>query len=124
MNGIFRPTLTPNAWVASLEDAHPQLKISWREPKSIKEIKLFFDTDYDHPMESTLMGHPESEIPFCVKSYRITDGNGKLLHAEMENHQTINVISFKPAISVDRLIIELDHPGEAIPAALFGLICN
>lgn len=124
LNGIFRPTIMPNAWVASLEDARPQLKLSWREPKSIKEIKLFFDTDYDHPMESTLMGHPESEIPFCVKSYRIKDGNGKLLHAKEENHQTINIISFKPAISVERLIIELDHPGDAIPAALFGLICK
>ncbi|SFB60915.1 FAD-dependent oxidoreductase [Algoriphagus aquimarinus] len=123
-NGVFRPTVKPNAWVASIEDKNPQLKLSWSSIKSIKEVTLFFDTDFDHPMESTLMGHPESEIPFCVKSYRIKDGNGKLLHTQEANHQTINIISFEQAVSTKELIIELDHPSESVPAALFGLICK
>ena len=29
-------------------------------------------------MESVLMGHPEREIPFCVKRYRILDDQGKV----------------------------------------------
>lgn len=123
-NGIFRPTIQPNAWVASLEDRQPQLKLSWNAPQPINEIKLFFDTDYDHPMESTLMGHPESEIPFCIKSYRIKDGAGILLYAQEANHQTINIISFESARDIQELIIELDHPHETVPAALFGLVCK
>jgi hypothetical protein len=123
-NGIFRPAVQPNAWVASLEDKGPQMKVCWDSPQSIKEIKLFFDTDFDHPMESTLMGHPESEIPFCVKSYRIKDGQGNLLHAQDANHQTINTISFEDAISTDKLIFEIDHPSDTVPAALFGLLCK
>lgn len=122
-NGMFRPTVMPNAWVASLSDKQPQLKLTWGEAKTISEIRLFFDTDYDHPMESTLMGHPESEIPFCVRSYRIRDGKGAILFAEDSNHQTINRVIFEPAVSVQELVIELDHPGKSIPAALFGLLC-
>ena len=123
-NGIFRPTVQPNAWVASLDDQSPTLKLSWEKPRQIKEIKLFFDNDYDHPMESTLMGHPESEIPFCIKSYRIKDGQGNLLHVEDANHQTINTISFDSDFTTKELIVELDHPNETVPAALFGLICK
>ncbi len=123
-NGIFRPTVQPNAWIASKEDKSPLLKLSWDSLVSLREIKLFFDTDYDHPMESTLMGHPESEIPFCIKSYRIKDGSGKLLHTEDANHQTINTISFEPPLVTDVLLIEVDHPGKNVPAALFGLICK
>lgn len=122
-NGVFRPTVMPNAWVTSLSDKQPRLMLKWNEPKVIHEVRLFFDTDYDHPMESTLMGHPESEIPFCVKSYRIRDGKGDILYLEDSNHQTVNRVIFEPAVSIRELVIELDHPGESIPAALFGLLC-
>jgi len=124
LNGVFRPTVQPNAWVAALEDVQPQVLLNWSSVQSIKEVRLFFDTDYDHPMESTLMGHPESEIPFCVKSYRIKDQSGRLLYAEESNHQTINTISFEQAITTSSLIIELDHPSDSIPAALFGITCK
>lgn len=123
-NGIFRPTIQPNAWVASLDDSQPTLKLSWDEAKTIKELKMFFDTDFDHPMESTLMGHPESEIPFCVKSYRIKDGQCNLIYSENENHQTINTICFDPPLITDELIVEIDHPMDSVPAALFGLVCK
>src|SRR5690606_13298648 len=43
---------------------------------SISEIRIYFDTDFDHPLESTLWGHPESAIPFCVKRFRIKDESG------------------------------------------------
>ncbi|WP_339880119.1 FAD-dependent oxidoreductase [uncultured Algoriphagus sp.] len=122
INGIFRPTLQPNAWVASLEDKKPEIRLKWNSPRQLKEIKLFFDTDYDHPMESTLMGHPESEIPFCVKSYRIKDSLGNLLYEQGSNHQSINTVAFKAEVITDELIIELDHPSDTVPAALFGLI--
>ncbi|UCS95843.1 FAD-dependent oxidoreductase [Echinicola marina] len=121
--GVFRPTTKVNAWVASLNDANPTLQIAWKEKQSIKELKLFFDTDYDHPMESTLMGHPESEIPFCVKSYRILDKRGEILYQKEDNHQTVNTIRFD-GLELDQLTIELDHPSKDVPAALFGLIAQ
>jgi len=123
-NGIFRPTHQTNAWVASQKDLNPEVRISWSSTTLIKEIKLFFDTDYDHPMETTLMGHPESEIPFCIKAYRIRNENGKLLYAQEANHQTINIISFESTIPVKEIILELEHPSASVPAALFGIICS
>ena len=121
-NGVFRPTLGPNAWVASLEDKHPFVRFTWNERVTIKEIKLFFDTDFDHALESTLMGHPESEIPFCVKSFRIKNELGILLYEERSNHQTINRVSFDSPIEVRELLFELDHPSSLVPAALFGVL--
>lgn len=123
-NGVFRPTLRSNAWVSSLEDPNPSLSIKWESPKLIQQVKLFFDTDYDHALESTLMGHPESEIPFCVRSFRLKNGNGELLFCEKSNHQTVFTISLNSAIETRELILELDHPSDEVPAALFGFLIN
>jgi hypothetical protein len=35
-NGIDRPTMQPNAWVANFSDVSPRLEFSWQEQKSIK----------------------------------------------------------------------------------------
>lgn len=45
-----------------------------------------FDPDYDHPMESVLMGHPERQMPFCVERYRVLDEAGTVLAACTNNH--------------------------------------
>lgn len=123
-NGVFRPTLQSNAWVSSLEDPNPSLSISWESQKLIHQVKLFFDTDFDHALESTLMGHPESEIPFCVSSFRLKNGNGELLFSEKSNHQTVYTISLDSPVETKGLILELDHPHENVPAALFGFLLN
>ncbi len=67
-SGVARPTTQPNAWVADPADPNPCLTLRWAAPKTIRRIELSFDTDFDHPMESVLMGHPEREIPFCTGS--------------------------------------------------------
>jgi hypothetical protein len=67
-NGVNRPTSQPNAWVADFAHEQPALKLVWPEPQKIARVELTFDTDYDHPMESVLMGHPERVMPFCVQS--------------------------------------------------------
>ena len=72
-NGVSRPTLKPNAWVADWNDPDPRLQLQWKVEKEIREIILKFDTDFDHPMESVLMTHPESVMPFCVRNYIIYD---------------------------------------------------
>jgi hypothetical protein len=117
-SGIARPTTQPNAWVAAPTDAAPRLTACWASPQRIGRIELGFDTDFDHPMESVLIGHPEREIPFCVKRYRVLDAEGAVLFECRENHQTRNTIRLEPAVATRELHIEILETHGA-PAALF-----
>ena len=46
------------------------------------------------------MGHPEREMPFCVKRYRILDAAGKtLFEACGANHQTRNTVHFPAPVA-------------------------
>ena len=122
-NGLARPTAAVNAWVADPDDPAPKLDIQWIVPQSLSEITLMFDTDFDHPMESSLWGHPESVLPFTVKHWRLTDGKGKTLAEETDNHQTINRVRFDEPIETDQLQVEvLAMQGDA-PPAIFAVNC-
>lgn len=122
-NGIDRPTNQPNAWVADWNDAAPKLTIEWKEPQSINHIDLFFDADYDHPMESVLMHHPETNMPFCVRNYRVKDSAGNIIATKKDNYHTHNPISLERPVLTDKLIIELEHPSSDVPAAMFAVRC-
>jgi len=121
--GVYRPTIHPNAWVASLEDQAPQLKISWNEDKQIQKIDLFFDTDYDHPMESVLMGHPEDAMPFCVRNYTLLDDKGNTVFERKGNYQSLNQIVLEQPILTRALTIKVEHPSVHVPASLFSVRC-
>jgi hypothetical protein len=45
-----------------------------------------------------------------------------LIREIRDNHQTVNKIEVEEARELSGLIIELEHPEEKIPAALFQLI--
>ncbi|AXY75585.1 FAD-dependent oxidoreductase [Paraflavitalea soli] len=122
-NGVDRPTTQPNAWVANWTDEAPALTVSWNTPRSINHIDLFFDTDYDHPMESVLMQHPESAMPFCIRNYRIKDEAGNIIAEKKENYQTHNRISFEKPVNTSKLVIEVEHPSAQVPAAIFAVRC-
>lgn len=122
-NGWLRPTAGPNAWVASPDDLQPDLTLEWERPQSIQRIELSFDTDFDHPMESALMGHPEAVMPFCVRRYRVLDAAGHVLAACEDNHQTRSVITFDPPVVTDCVQIELIETHGHAPAALFDVRC-
>jgi len=117
--GYTRPTATPNAWVASPDIAQPQVKLSWPKPVTITSLILYFDTDFDHPMESVQMGHPENVMPFCVQNYRIMTDTGKLIFEKKGNPQSVNRIVLHDPETVSGLCIELEHPSIDVPAALF-----
>jgi hypothetical protein len=121
--GVFRPTTQPNAWVAAIEDQAPHLKLNWDEKKEINSIDLFFDTDFDHPMESVLMGHPEDVMPFCVRNYKIRDEKGNLVYEKTGNYQTINKIRLDTPVTTSELILEMEHPSKNTPAAVFSIRC-
>ncbi|TYR35133.1 FAD-dependent oxidoreductase [Sphingobacterium phlebotomi] len=121
--GIYRPTTAPNAWVASLEDTTPRLKINWEKPQEIRQIDLFFDTDYDHPMESVLMGHPEDVMPFCVRNYKIVDEKGHIVFEKEGNYQSMNSIELDQPIATSALTIVMERPSDNVPASLFSVRC-
>ncbi|MGD1892500.1 MAG: FAD-dependent oxidoreductase [Cyclobacteriaceae bacterium] len=120
-NGFTRPYQRSNAWVANPLDANPTLEFQWEQPQTINTIQLHFDTDFDHPLESSLLGHPESVMPFCVKEYTLYDGNGKVLYQEQNNHQTINRITLDEVVTTEQITLELNHPSADVPAALFAV---
>lgn len=122
-NGWGRPTAGSNAWVAALDDPQPRLTLNWDQPQTIHRIELSFDTDFDHAMESALMGHPEHVMPFCVKHYTIRDAQGNVLAHETANHQTRNVILLDTPIETACLHIELNETHGTSPAALFEIRC-
>ncbi len=122
-NGLGRPTTTVNAWVADPGDPCPTLRLAWDAPRSIREIVLVFDSDMDHAMETTLMGHPEHVVPFTVTRWRILDGAGNLVAACDDNHQTINRVQLAEPLVTERLQLELPATAGAAPAALFGIRC-
>jgi hypothetical protein len=120
-NGTFRPVTASNAWVAAFEDKSPCLNLDWESPQTFNEIVLHFDTDFDHAMETAQWGHPEDVMPFCVRAYVIRDADGSELHRCSGNHQTINRIRFAESVCTRGLSLELTHPSEQVPAALFGI---
>ncbi len=122
-NGVDRPTTQPNAWVADWTDKEPQMVLEWDKPQKIDKIEMFFDTDYDHPMESVLLGHPETVMPFCVRKYRIYDDQNKQVFACDDNYHTRNTITLPESLVTRKLIFRLEHPSSEVPAAVFAIRC-
>jgi hypothetical protein len=122
-NGYARPYHAPNAWAADLADASPRLTLRWDHPRSIQTIQLSFDTDFDHPMESVLMHHPEHVMPFCIKNYAVYDGQGNLVKKVSGNYQTRNIITLQEPLVTDTLVIACEHPAANVPAAIFEIRC-
>lgn len=122
-NGIPRPYILPNAFIAAQEAEIAQIDMYWSQKKKIKEIKLFFDTDYDHPMESSLMGHPESEIPFCVQNFSIINCGSTILFSVKNNHQTIRHFVLEHPIETDHLQFKLERSLPHVPISLFEIMC-
>ncbi len=118
-NGIARPTNLPNAWVADVNDKNPFIKIGWQQEQAIKRLELSFDTDFDHPMESVLMSHPEHVMPFCIRNYEVADDTGRIVYRKQGNYQTRNSIVFSEPVFSKSLTLKLEAPGENISAALF-----
>lgn len=122
-NGVARPTNQPNAWVSDFSDKRPSVKLSWPATKTIQTLVLKFDTDIDHPMETVLMGHPENVMPFCVRNYKVRDGEGNVVYERAGNYQTMNTIRFEQPVKTQSLTIEVEHPSGNVPAAIFEILC-
>lgn len=122
-NGWVRPGTSANAFVADLDAEETIVDLFWTQPKRIKEIKLFFDTDYDHALEQTLLGHPETVIPFCVQKFSVINCGTSQLHSCQDNHQTIQTIRLEETIHTDHLQLKLKRAHPHVPISLFEIMC-
>lgn len=122
-NGLQRPTHQTNAWVADLADSEPTLTLTWPEQQQISRVELFFDTDYDHPIENVLIQHPENVMPFCVREYQLLNDGEGMVFEKKDNHQTRNAIVFDVPVKTSSLKIRLKHPSVTSPAAIFEVRC-
>lgn len=122
-NGTDRPVEMPNAWAADPADPAPELQLEWDSTQYISHMDLWFDTDFDHPMESVLMGHPERAMPFCVQEYRVLDEYGNEVYSKKGNYQSRNRISFARPLQTRKVTIQMKHPSVHIPAAIFAVRC-
>lgn len=116
-NGLQRPTCGANAWIAAFDDAKPTVTLQWPQPVDIGRVVIGFDADYDHPMESVLMGHPERHMPYCVRHFRLLGDGGTLLFEDDGNYRDRREITFDPAVRTARLEVEcLSTWGSCSPA--------
>lgn len=122
-NTTIRPEASgeTNVWMAAKEDENAVITLRWDKEVEVKTIRLFFDCDYDHALESSLMEHPESEIPFIVSSYTIENKNGAVLALVENNHQAINTIQLENTIKTDQLIFKFSKKQGDIPISVFKI---
>ena len=120
-NGFARPWLGANAWMPSEDDPRPTLHLEWSEPVSFRTIEISFDTDFDHPMESVLMGHPETVMPACVTAFRLCADAGEIARIT-DNHQTRRQLVLDTPCLTRSLHLELLAWGAAMPA-VFEVRC-
>lgn len=141
-NGYSRPTNQPNVWVAEFAHEQSAIRLCWDEPQTISRIELSFDTDFDHPMESVLMGHPERVMPFCVREVTIAvpkrvavlaghhngeasnGGDTERLVCEITgNHHSRQTVRFREPVRTDCLELRTIAPSSHVSAALFEVRC-
>jgi hypothetical protein len=122
LNGFNRPWAGVNGWVPAAEDRLPSLTLEWTEPRTISEVAIVFDTDFDHPMESVLMSHPERIMPGCVTAFRVATETGRVLAEIDDNHQTLWRLKLTDPVEVRRLRIEILQYGEVLPA-IYNVSC-
>lgn len=116
INGIARPVNAVNGWVPEVEDHQPWLRFSWSEPQRIQSIQIVFDTDYDHPMESVLMTHPECAIPSCVRHFRVSSAEGVLLAEVREHHQSRWYLELPGSVITNAIVVEILDTWGSLPA--------
>jgi hypothetical protein len=115
-NGITRPANAVNGWVPQVEDREPWLRFSWPQPQTIHSIQIAFDTDFEHPMESVLMGHPECAIPSCVRCFRVSTGEGVILAEVSEHHQSRWRLELPEALNTSAILVEILDTWGGLPA--------
>lgn len=122
VNEWGRPWCGANAWAPAGDDRAPALHLRWDKPQTVRSVQLTFDTDFDHPMESVLMGHPERVMPGCVTAFRLSTAEGATLASVEENHQPYWRLALPEPVTTRGLDIVIVEHGSA-PPAIFEVRC-
>jgi hypothetical protein len=122
VNGWSRPWCGANAWAPSADDSAPRLRVAWDTPQTLRTIQFTFDTDFDHPMESVLMEHPERVMPGCVISFRVSTAEGEILASVTENHQSCWQLTLPQSVTTAGIELAILSCGPA-PPAVFEVRC-
>jgi hypothetical protein len=120
-NGVYRPTSTVNAWVADPSDTNPAISLEWENPKTINQVVLDFDPDWDHTMESVMRWHPDRAMPFTVCDLQIENENGDILKKISGNYLARVEVNFPDAVTTRRLTLRVLSMNGSTPAAIFGV---
>ena len=120
--GPARPVDAPNAWVADPADPRPELHLDWESPVEIGRVKIEFDPDWDHPMESVLMTHPEEVVPFMVKDFDLLDDAGGIVHSVRDHRGVGHEWQPESPLVTKRLTLRVLATYGA-PAAVFRVSC-
>lgn len=116
INGFARPWCGTNAWVPSSLDSTPSLHLAWNSPQTLSTIEMTFDTDFDHPMESVLLTHPERIMPACIRAYSVVTDEGKTIFNVSNNHQTRQKLHLDTPIMTSGIRINILEWGSSLPA--------
>lgn len=122
-NGIQRPVKSTNAWVANFTDKVGEISIGWNEEKTINKVELFFDADYDHPLESVLLLNPESKMAFCADEVKLYDGGNNLIGEINNNYLSHQTITLSQPVKTNQLTLKISNSNPDAPASLFEVRC-
>jgi hypothetical protein len=113
--------------VADFSDEEPAIRLVWQTPQIISLVELDFDTDFDHPMESVLMGHPERAMPFCISDLtaeaEMANGAFETVASLSNNHQSRWTMFFSAPITTTCLKLRITGKPPHAPASLFAVRC-
>lgn len=120
-SSYYRPYLKPNSWIPAKEDRTPWAKVDFGEDKKISSIRVFFDTDADHAMETVQMGHSESVMPCCYRNLKVYDGKGVEIAKIEANHSSVREIRLGHPLVTASLKIELEPLADNVCPGLMGI---
>ncbi len=122
-NGLQRPVKSTNAWVADYKNSDAEIKIVWNETQTINKVELFFDADYDHPLESVLLLNPETKMAFCADEVKIYNCNNELVGEISGNYLTHRTIHLEKPVKTPELKIKISNSDRTAPVSLFEVRC-
>jgi hypothetical protein len=121
-NGWHRPTTAPNAWIAALDDPAPALVLEWAALRSIREVVLYLDPDFDHPVETISWGQPEHVPPYMVTGGVLFDDGGTEVGRFDDNVQAIVRVRLDHPIHTRRIVLtNLVTARQDVPPAVFAV---
>ncbi|WP_437202167.1 FAD-dependent oxidoreductase [Planctomicrobium sp. SH664] len=119
--GAERPTTSANCWAAEIDDLRPWVEFAWPREQSIGSATICLDNDFDHPLESVLMGNPEPVMPFCLPEITATTADGRVLARATENHLTRVTFRWDPPVCTRGLRFQFARNDSGAPAAVFRI---